>query len=273
MEFSLKKFLISFAYGFIFGFASPVPGVSAGTMAILLNVYDKFFSNINMAAAKKNLPSIISFLIGWGIGLLGVSRIMIFLFDNHGQLVSFAFIGLIIGCLPVIYKKATEGKIEIKNVVIFAVAFLAMAFLAFFGGDLVVNNTIDELGGLSAGVLGWIFGTSFVSSMSMLIPGVGGSLMMIVFGIYVIYLESVATLNLVLLATFGVSMVLGVVAGIAITKILLEKFSRGLYSAISGFILGSIFIIFPGFSLDLMGVLSIILAGIGFIFAYKLSKI
>ena len=262
----------SFIYGLIFGIGSPVPGVSAGTMAILLNVYDKFFSSINIAAAKKNLFAIISFLFGWGIGLLGISRVMMFLFNNHGQVISFVFIGLILGCIPMIYKKATVDKVKIRNVVIFLAAFIFMLFLAFYGDGLSANNTLEQLGGATPAVLVWIFFASFISSMAMLIPGVGGSLMMIVFGIYTIYIEAVATLYTLMLVIFVISMVLGVIAGIAITKKLLELFSQSLYCAIMGFVIGSLMILYPGFSANIEGLVSLVLAGLCFALAYWLSK-
>jgi len=271
MEVSAKKTTIAFIYGLIFGFFSPVPGVSAGTMAILLNVYDAFFSSINLAAAKRNFLAIISFLLGWGVGLFAVSNIMIFLFDYHGRLISFAFMGLILGCVPMIYRKATVTAVRSRNVVLALAAFGFMAFLAFWGDDMAVNSNLEQLGGISAGLLAWVFFASFVSSMSMLIPGVGGSLMMIVFGVYTLYIEAVATANLVMLGTFGVSMVIGVVVGIFITKKLIEGFSQSLYFAILGFIVGSLMIIFPGIRLDFEGAVSVLLAGLCFVFANWMS--
>jgi len=272
MDFSITKIMMGFVYGLIFGLTSPIPGVSAGTVAILLNVYDKFFSNINMAAAKKNILSVISFLAGMVGGLLGISKIIMFLFDNHGQIIKFAFIGLIVGCLPSIYKKATAGKIEIKNSIIFLCAFTIMVFLAFWGGDLATNNTIEQFGDITPAILAWLFFASFVSSMAMLIPGVGGSLMLIVFGIYTVYLEAVSTLNVIILIVFVVSMGLGVLTGIVIIKKLLDFLSIQLYSAISGFIIGSLLIIYPGLSMNAEGLLSIVLACLCFKFAYWLSK-
>jgi len=271
MKIRIKKFLGVSMYGLIFGFLSPVPGVSAGTVAILLNVYDKFFSSINREYAKKNFVSIIIFLLGWGAGLLSISRAMMFLFDNHGKIISFAFIGLISGCVPMIYKKATVDTVKTRNVAISVAAFVFMCFLAFYGNDLTANNTIEQFGGLTPALLAWIFFASFVSSMAMLIPGVGGSLMMIVFGIYTIYIESVSTLNPVLLVVFLVSMVFGVFAGIVVTKKMLDHFSQTLYFAILGFIIGSLLILFPGFYLNLDGLLSIVKGVLCFAFAYWLS--
>lgn len=262
---------MAFAYGLIFGFGSPIPGVSAGTMAILLNVYDKFFKSLHTIITKKNAPTITSFLLGWAFGLLGISNIMMFLFEHYGQVISFIFMGLILGCVPMIYKKATIDKVKARNVVISVIAFLFMVFLAFFGDDMAANNNIYQLGGVTPGLLAWIFFASFVSSMAMLIPGVGGSLMMIVFGIYTVYIEAVSTLNVLVIAVFGISMIFGVIAGIVITKKLLDSFAQTLYFAILGFILGSLLIIYPGFSVDLEGALSVVLGTGCFIFAYWLS--
>jgi len=273
MDTSIKKVTIYFLYGVLFGFASPIPGVSVGTMTILFNVYDKFFTSINVAAAKKNILSVISFSLGWAGGLLGISRIMMFLFYNHGQIISFAFMGLIAGCLPMIYKRATVDKVKMKNVAIFAIALAVMVFLAIYGDDLTANNTLEQFGGITPTLLPWLFFASFISSIAMLIPGVGGSLIMIALGIYTVYLEAVSTLNVVILIVFGVSMVLGILAGIVITKKLLESFSQSLYSAISGLIIGSLVVIYPGFSVNIEMLLSIVLAGLCFTFAYRLSKV
>jgi putative membrane protein len=274
------KAMKSFLYGLPFGFASPVPGISAGTMAILLNVYESFFTAISWSYIKKNLAGTFFFLAGWAVGLLGISNLMMYLFENHRQLVSFCFIGLIAGCLPMIYVKATSGikpvepfkKIKPTNVFFFFIALVCMVSLAFFADDINVNNTLEQLGGVSLPLLTQIFIASFISSMAMLIPGVGGSLMMFVFGIYALYIEAIATLHPVLIAVFGTSMVLGVLAGIVITKKLLERFAQALYFAILGFIIGSLLFIYPGFSLDMEGLLSVLSALAFMVFAYRLSK-
>ena len=258
------------AYGFVFGFGSPVPGISAGSLAIILNVYESFFSSINVQYIRKNLLPTIIFLIGWAAGLLGVSSFIMFLFEYHNMAISFSFMGLIVGCLPIIFKKAKTDKIKKTNAVVFLIAFVIMLFFAFTGDD-YTNNTLEQLGGITPSLIAWVFFASFVSSMAMLVPGVGGSLMMLVFGVYALYIEAVSTLNVILLLTFGTSMVLGVLAGIVITKKMLELFAQTLYFAILGFIAGSLFIIYPGFELNGEGVLSIFLC-VGFaVFAYWFS--
>ncbi|MCL2617377.1 MAG: DUF368 domain-containing protein, partial [Defluviitaleaceae bacterium] len=119
-----------FIYGLIFGFASPIPGISAGTMAILLNVYEKFFNSISVEAVRKNWLYTVLFLLGWAFGLFAISSMMVFLFDNHEQIIFFCFIGLILGCIPMIFEKATAEKPRLRNVGMFFVALVFMFFLA-----------------------------------------------------------------------------------------------------------------------------------------------
>ena len=265
------KYLKNLLYGLIFGVGSPVPGVSAGTVAVMLNVYDSFFNSISWAAARKNIRSIIFFLVGWGLGLLSISRAMMYLFEYHVYVISFLFIGLIAGCLPMLFKKATAEKVKWYNVIFCFAALGFMVFLTLFSEDVSANRSLEQMGGTAPGVLAWLFFASFVSSMAMLIPGVGGSLMMLVFGIYAVYIEAVAELIPIVLAVFGISMVLGVLAGIVITKKILARFSQGLYFAIVGFILGSLLIVYPGFAGGMTGAVSIGAAVVAFIFAYWMA--
>lgn len=251
-----------------------MPGISAGTLGIFLNVFERFLYFASFANIKKNLLLVIIFFAGWGFGLFGASRIIVFLFYNYGQIVYFSFAGLMLGCIPLIFKKAKTDKFSPKNFVIFAMSLALMLFLAFRGGDADVyaDDVIEQLDNITPAFLIMLFFTSFISSIAMLIPGVGGALMMIVFGIYSIYIEAVSSLNPVLLAVFGSSMVLGILTGIKLIKKLLESYSRSLYSSILGFILGSVYYIFPGFYRGFAaGVLSIALASAFAVLAWKLS--
>jgi len=212
------------------------------------------------------------FFSGWGAGLLGISHLIIFLLENHGQVTYFSAMGLILGCSPMIFGKAKAGKIAPKHAFFFAIPLAFMLFLSFNEGELAANATLEQLGGLNAGLVLWLFVASFFSSIAMLIPGVGGSLMMLTFGIYAIFIEAVATLDLLLLAILTSSMVLGILAGIKIIKKLLDSYAQVLYCAILGFIIGAVFFIFPGFPYySGEGVLAVVLAVSFGVLAYWLS--
>jgi putative membrane protein len=245
--------------------------LSAGSLAVILNVYDSFFTSISAAYVKKHWAVTIAFLAGWAAGLLWISNLFLFLFGSYWELIIFSFMGLIVGSLPYLYKKATSDKVKLRNIGIFLAALACMLFLAFGGGELSANSTLEQLGGLTPSLLGWVFAASFISSAAMLIPGVGGSLMMLVFGVYALYIEAVSTLNPALIAVFAVSMILGVLVGIALTKKLMALYAQSLYFAILGFITGSLLIMYPGLPMDLEGILSVLLFAGFAALAYWLS--
>lgn len=269
---TIIKTLKSFAVGVVFGIGSPIPGVSSGTLAILLNVYDSFFSTISWKMVKNNLYATVIFFLGWAFGLVATTLLLAFLFEDYGQIVNFVFIGLIAGSVPMIFRKASAGKVKIQNVAVCVLALAFMVFLAFFSGDLATHSTIEELGGITPAIFAWLFFASIVSAAAMLVPGVGGSMMMLSFGIYIIYLEAVSTFNMVFLAIMGSGMILGILAGMFFTQKMLLNYSQTLYFAILGFIVGSLLILYPGLSLDISSVVSVFMAGLSFVFAFWISK-
>lgn len=256
----------------LYGAASPIPGISGGTLFVFFNIYEDFFHSASFANVKKNVPLLIAFLLGSAVGLLGISQVIMHLLTYYEQIMYFSFIGLILGCIPMIYKKTTVDKIKRTNVAIFIIALSFMIFLALMGGEVYTNVSLEQLGGVTPAIVTWVFIASFISAIAMLIPGVGGSIMMLAFGIYTIYIEALSTLDPLMISVLLISMALGILAGIKIIKNMLVSRPQTLYGAILGFIIGSIFIVFPGFSMDLEGLLSIIFMVACTILAYRLTK-
>ena len=263
--------LKGFVLGLLYGAASPIPGVSGGTLFVFFNMYEDFFQSASWEHAKKNAPMLMFFILGCIAGLLVVSRVIMFFLTYHEMVTLFAFKGLVLGCVPAIYKKASVTKIKPMNIGVFIIALAFMLVLALTGGELTANSSLEEIGGITPIFIVYLFFASFISSIALLIPGVGGAIMMLAFGIYTVYIEAMSTLQPVVLIVLLSSMVLGILAGIKIIKKLLDLCPQSLYSAILGFILGSIFIIFPGFSMNFEGLLSMLFAAVFAIFAYRLS--
>jgi len=116
------------------------------------------------------------------------------------------------------------------------------------------------------------FVASFVSSTAMLIPGVGGSVMMLAFGIYTIYIEAISSLDPIVLPVLLISMVLGILVSIKVIKGLLVSHPQTLYGAILGFMIGSVFLVFPGFYMGLEGFLAVVSLVVCGVFSYFLTK-
>ena len=266
------KILKGAMLGILSGAVSPIPGVSSGTLFVFFNIYEEFFQEASFENLKKNIPLLISFVIGTAIGIVGVSHIILHLLTNHAILMYFSFIGLILGCIPMIYKKATVQKVKHGNVTIFIVALSFMIFLTFTSGSDYANQSLEQLGGLTPLIGIWVFVASFISSTAMLIPGVGGSVMMLAFGTYTIYIEAISSLDPIVLPILLISMVLGILVSIKVIKGLLVTHPQTLYGAILGFMIGSVFLVFPGFSFNLEGFFAIVAMSTCGVFSYYLTK-
>ena len=266
----LKMTILGLAYGV----TSPIPGFDGGTFFILFNVYEDFIHGAKVKNLKKKLPVILLFLAGALAGLLGISNLMAYLLLHHEIIMYYSFAGLILGCTPLIYKKSalnlSTHKITLKNTLIFLVSFILMLFLAFRGTAPEDYDYIYQLYETGPPLI-WIFFASIISSIGMLIPGVGGAILMLVLGTYSAYIDALANFNVIVLLTFAAGMGCGLTLGIRAVRKTLVTYPGELYCAILGFTLGSVLVVFPGFVTGLEGVLAVA-CGIAFTFlAYFIS--
>lgn len=98
--------------GFFMGISDLIPGVSGGTIAFILGIYDDLLASISGFFSrhwKKHIGFLLPLAIGIGAALLSLSRVMEYLLKNHYAPTQFFFIGLIVGVLPFIAKKLTSS--------------------------------------------------------------------------------------------------------------------------------------------------------------------
>jgi len=269
---SLLEYLKSTLHGMLLGIANAIPGVSGGTMAVILNIYDK----IMYALSPKNLKENLKFLIPLGIGaVLGVfllSNVIVAAMENYPMILNFCFIGLVLGSLPAIFKRAKGNGIHNRNWLFFILGLGVMIFMTLVHPDATANKTIAEFGGLDAGLCIWFAFTGAVGCIAMILPGLSGSLVLLLFGTYGAIMESVATFNMVLLISTGAGILLGGAIGVKVIKKMLRFHPQALYFGILGLMVGSMIIIWPGFILNTQGIIAII-GLIGFtLIAYFMSR-
>lgn len=266
------EYLKTTVFGLLIGVANAIPGVSGGTMAVILNIYDK----IMYAFSPKNLKENIKFLIPLGIGaVLGIfllSNVIVAAMENYPMILNFCFIGLVLGSLPAIYKRAKGDGIHNRNWLFFALGLGVMIFMTIVSPDATANKTIAEFGGASPWLCGWLFFTAAIGCIAMILPGLSGSLVLLLFGTYGAIMESIATFNLLLVGVAGLGVITGGIIGIKVIKKMLRFHPQALYFAILGLMVGSMIIIWPGFVLNAQG----IIAAAGFIaftlIAYFMSR-
>lgn len=259
-------------HGMLIGIANAIPGVSGGTMAVILNIYDKIMYALSPKDLKDNLKFLLPLGIGAVAGVFLLSNVIVATMENHPIILNFCFIGLVLGSLPAIYKRAKGNGVHSRNWLFFALGLGIMVFLTFVNPDATTNKTITEFGGLNAGLCIWFAFTGAIGCIAMILPGLSGSLILLLFGTYGAIMESIATFNLVLIGSAGLGILLGGVLGIKVIKKMLRFHPQALYFAILGLMVGSMIIIWPGFTMNIQGIIAII----GFIaftlIAYFMSR-
>ena len=273
----MVKFVI---FGAIVGVANIIPGVSGGTMAVILKIYDRLIETLSLKNVKKNLPFIIPLGIGAAVGIVLFSKAIEFLLGNYPMATNFTFMGLILGSIPMIFQRARGEKMEAKGMVSFLVALVVMVVIALLKP--AESNAVLALTPLNLLIL---FGASAISTFAMILPGISGSFVMLVLGVYTTVLTSIsgvftwpidgATWHCVgMLIPVGLGCIVGLIFGSKLVDVLIRKQPQATYFAILGLVVGSLLAVFPKDSLALTLELPfglVLLAGAAF-GAYKFSK-
>lgn len=269
--------IINFFKGMIIGIANVIPGVSGGTMAVSMGIYEKiidcignFFHNFKKTFLQ-NMKFLIPIVLGAGIAILLFSKLITFLLANHTMQTQFAFIGLILGSIPFIFKKSKEKGFKITyiipGIITFALA-LTLAILQLKGvtGEPVSSFNIDFI----TIILLFIYG--FISAASMVIPGISGSFILLLMGVYAAIMSAISSLNIIVLIPFAIGVAVGIIVCSKLINWLLNHFYGYTYYAIMGFVIGSLPAIYPGFSFNLAGAISIIVLVLGFLISFFIAK-
>lgn len=243
-----KNSLILFIKGFILGVANIIPGVSGGTLAVSLNLYEKILDAIGsfFKKFKKNIGFLLPLGIGIGVALITTSKLVSYALTNFKAQTIFLFVGLIFGGTSLLMRK-TRGKENVSNLIIFAITFIFVIALNFVKTDsfIISFTNMGIVDYLLLAVIG------FVASSSMVIPGISGSFVLMIFGYYEKIINTVSNLtnfselgsNLLILVPFGIGVLLGIIFIAKLITALIKKCEVKTYFGIMGFVLSSIVIL------------------------------
>lgn len=252
--------------GIAIGIANAVPGVSGGTIAVIVKIYDKMLEAItpNIKKLIKNLPFLIPVGVGMLIGVLAAAKLLGFLFDEYNVPTQMFFVGVVIGSMPMIYKECTaEKKLSAVCIAPFAAGLLVMAAMAFLSpaeSTASGSGSFDLVGGIM------LFISSVLAAVAMIIPGISGALIMKVLGAYDTVIGALNSFDIPILIIVAVGVVFGIFIAAGVISMLLKKFRRGTYCLISGLIIGSVPSIFPSnFAFDVQGIIGIVMLIIGLV--------
>ena len=253
----MKEIIKNLIQGFSMALADSVPGVSGGTVSFVLGFYDKFINSLNtLISRKKDKKSSINFLIklgiGWVIGMAIASLILSNLFETHIYQVSSLFIGFIIFAIPLIIKEEKqniEGKY--KNLIFTIIGIIIVSAITYFNPQTGSETSID-ITNLNFGLAIYVFVAGMIAISAMILPGISGSTLLLIFGLYVPIITGIKeTLHLNLayipvLFVFGLGILTGIALVIKLVKKALEKYRSQTIYLILGLMVGSIYAIIMG---------------------------
>ena len=257
--------------GMVIGISNVIPGVSGGTMAVVLGIYDKLIATINgfFKNWKKSILFLGEIAVGAALGIILFSKLISTLLTNYPEPTKFFFIGLILGSFPLLYKRAIKDTVKPINYIWFVITLGLMIAMSFFNKN---DSTSVIITTLSLKSFISLFAAGFIAAATMILPGVSGSLVLLILGLYTTFTTAISDFNIPLLIPIGLGVLIGIVTMTKIIEALLKKFPQPTYMAICGLIIGSIFSVYPGFTLGTMGIFSSIAFAAGFILTYLLGK-
>lgn len=245
----------NFLKGLVIGVSNVLPGVSGGTIALLLGIYDRLIFAINHLFSKKwkeQLPFLLSVGAGLVVATFLFANVIDWLFEQYPQQIQFAFIGLIIGSLPLLLKQSgLKQTINGKYVFLLIFSVIIAASLKFFSP--AEATIITEM---TPGTYLFLLFAGFIASSSMILPGISGSLMLLLIGAYGTIIRAVTVLQIDILIVTAIGIGLGVVVMSKVISYFLKQYPVATYAMIIGFVIGSLSVIFPGWPTNGVAILS-----------------
>ncbi|HDA2409127.1 DUF368 domain-containing protein [Staphylococcus aureus] len=272
---------INILKGFAMGTSDLVPGVSGGTIALLLGIYNQFIASISGIFSRRFWPSftfLIPIIIGMLLAMGSLSNLFNYLLSQHHIPTMFFFGGLIIGIVPYLLKISnykTSFTTKHYMMVIAGIAILIVITL-MNNGDKHAGETLT----LSTSLIIKYFIAGMCASSAMLLPGISGSFMLLVFGVYgtvMLAISEVVKLNfagLPILLAVGFGVLAGFIISSKIIQYFLTHQKLMTFALIIGFVVGSLFAVFPGLPTNIvMWFVSLVVFIIGFIVSLTLGRI
>lgn len=252
----IKNLIMNFINGFCMSLADSVPGVSGGTIAFLLGFYDEFISSLddlfrgNFEAKKKAFLFLFKIGIGWIVGFFLSATILANIFNTHIYILSSLFLGFIVFAIPIVIREEKSSlKNKYKNLIFLVLGILLVVGISLFN---TTNSSSINLSNLNIFTIIYIFIAAMIAISAMILPGISGSTLLLIFGIYIPIITSIKQVltfdfsPLPILIIFGLGIITGILVFVRLIRKCLEKYrSQTIYTVI-GMMLGSIYTIIQG---------------------------
>lgn len=259
------QFLSGFIKGLFIGSGAILPGISSGVICMVLGIYEKLLDSILnfFKDIKNNFKFLFPIVCGIIVGIVLFSNIISYCFNVIPCQTKSLFIGLLLGSVFVLAKTNMDDyNTSNKSAYIsFFICFLIGLGLIYL--ENIINYQVEYTSN-NFSVLFLIL-SGFLMSAGIVVPGVSSTVILMFLGVYTTYLNAISTINLIVLFPMMIGIGIGAIIFMKIIQKLLNQYHSQTMFGIIGFSLGSVLILFPGYSFNLESLIAIILLILGFV--------
>ena len=256
------KLLMNFLNGISFGVVETVPGISGGTIAVILGFYDRLLESVNdfTKEPKKSIAFLAPFLIGIAIGIVSFASLINFLLEHYSLPTMIFFIGLIAGIIPIIFKKVKTKGVMLKPlyIVLTLIPIIALVIISHLKVNTEINP-VEIIKNIDFMYMLFIFAAGIIAAFALIIPGLSGSFVLLLFGIYPLATHSISSIRVYITDVTNISVLMDIfkvliplaigvaLGGISMARLvekLLKNYHEIIYSLILGLMIGSVYVLF-----------------------------
>ena len=265
----MKKHLLNVLKGLIIGASMLIPGVSGGTMAIVLNTYDELLAAVSHFFRDPKRHGLLLATFGGG-GLLGVflfSKVILTVTERFRYPMMFFFLGAILGGVPALWKKTGIREFKPLQLLWPLLGIAAVSLLSFTPDTLFTvdsGNPIYLLMLLLAGLL---------AAVALILPGISISYMLLVLGLYEPTMTAIHEIQISFLLPMAIGLAAGTLLMVKLLEKAMTKYPAITYPVIIGFLLGSLPQVFPGIPTGINWLICPFTLAAGFLAIWALCRI
>ncbi len=258
----MKSAVINFIKSIIIGASALIPGVSGGTMAIALGMYDRLLRAVSHfnENIKENTAFLAVFVLGGTTGVLALSRGVLWLFQNFRLPSIYFFIGCVTGSIPMLFRRSGIVCVKISDIAFVLLGYLCVTWISCIPTGSCLISGYYFLKFIMLAAAGAVIAIAFI------LPGISTSYMLLLLGIYDTALSSLRSGNVAFLAPIFLGALIGTLMTARILENALEYHKKHTYMLIIGFVLGSVFEIIPALPTGINIAVCVFTFSLGFIF-------
>jgi putative membrane protein len=274
-----------FIVGCVMGIANIIPGVSGGTMAVVFGIYEELMDALsNFISDKSKRLYYIVFLVvlfsGALFSILAFSKALGWAFDNYEMMTVYFFMGLILGSIPIVVKTHDDMRLNTTRILSALIGVTLVVILAIYQEGSSTHAQVFEYTRYNISDYIYFVFCGMIAASAMIIPGLSGSFILLLLGVYRVVLDSISGITdlilnrgfseevkvrIFIISSLGVGVIIGILGFARIMSWAIKHYPAVTMYFILGLLIGSIYQIYPGFAFNFNGFGAIVTFIVGII--------